>query len=71
MEKVKQATSRLDIKFPVVQDNGFDIWKRYGIWAWPSIVVVDKKGVVRYSHVGEGAYEKTESVLKQLLAEPS
>jgi len=71
LEKVKQATSRLDIKFPVVQDNGFDIWKRYGIWAWPSIVVVDKKGVVRYSHVGEGAYEKTESVLKQLLAEPS
>ena len=61
----------MDIKFPVVQDNGFDIWKRYGIWAWPSIVVVDKKGVVRYSHVGEGAYEKTESVLKQLLAEPS
>ena len=59
------------IKFPVVQDNGFDIWKRYGVWAWPTIVLVDKKGVIRYSHVGEGAYQKTESIIKQLLAETS
>jgi alkyl hydroperoxide reductase subunit AhpC len=69
--KVKEATARLMIKFPVVQDNDFDIWKRYGIRAWPTIVLVDKKGVVRYSHIGEGAYQKTESVIKQLLAETS
>ena len=67
--KVKDATARLMIKFPVVQDNGLDIWKRYGVWAWPTIVVVDKKGVIRYSHVGEGAYQKTESTIKQLLAD--
>ena len=71
MAKVKEATARLGIKFPVVQDNGFDIWKRYGIRAWPTIVLVDKKGVIRYSHIGEGAYQKTESVIKQLLAERS
>jgi hypothetical protein len=69
LAKVKEATTRLRIKFPVVQDNGFDIWKRYGIRAWPTIVLVDKKGVIRYSHIGEGAYQKTESVIKQLLAE--
>ena len=68
---MKEATARLAIKFPVVQDNGFDIWKRYGVWAWPTIVLVDKKGVIRYSHVGEGAYQKTESIIKQLLAETS
>jgi alkyl hydroperoxide reductase subunit AhpC len=69
--RVKEATARLKIKFPVVQDNGFDIWKRYGVWAWPTIVLVDKKGVIRYSHVGEGAYQKSESLIKQLLAEAS
>jgi peroxiredoxin len=68
---VKQATVRLGIKFPVVQDNGFDIWKRYGVWAWPSIVLVDKRGIIRYSHVGEGGYQTTESVINQLLAEGS
>jgi peroxiredoxin len=71
LAKLQEATVRLGIKFPVVQDNGFDIWKRFGVWAWPTIVVVDRKGVIRYSHVGEGAYQKTESVIKQLLAEGS
>ncbi len=68
-EKVKAATGRLGIRFPVVQDNNFDIWKRFGVWAWPTIVMIDKKGVIRYSHVGEGAYGKTESMIKLLLAE--
>jgi uncharacterized membrane protein len=44
-------------------------WKRFGVWAWPTIVLVDKKGIIRYSHIGEGAYNKTESVIKQLLAD--
>jgi len=39
------------------------------VWAGPTIVLVDKKGIIRYSHIGEGAYDKTESVIKQLLAE--
>jgi peroxiredoxin len=68
---VKDAAVRLGIKFPIVQDNGFDIWKRFGVWAWPTIVLIDKKGIIRYSHVGEGAYQKTESVINQLLAEAS
>jgi len=71
LAKVAQATKRLAIKFPVVQDNGFDIWQRYGVRAWPTIVLVDRKGVIRYSHVGEGAYQKTEAMITQLLAERS
>ncbi len=69
LDRVRKATVQLGIKFPVVQDNDFDIWKRYNVWAWPTIVLVDKKGVIRYSHIGEGAYDRTESVIKQLLAE--
>ena len=71
LAKVKAETERLGIKFPVVQDNDFDNWKRYGIRAWPTIVLIDRQGIIRYSHIGEGAYQKTESVIKQLLADPS
>jgi peroxiredoxin len=69
LDKLKSATEQLKVRYPVVQDNNFDIWKRYGIWAWPSTMLIDKKGVIRYAHIGEGAYEKTESVIKQLLAD--
>ena len=69
LNKVKAATVELGVRYPVIQDNGFEVWKRYGIWAWPTTILIDKKGIIRYGHIGEGAYESTESVIKQLLAE--
>jgi hypothetical protein len=44
--KVKAAVDQLGVRYPVVQDNGFEIWKRYGIWAWPTTILVDKKGII-------------------------
>jgi alkyl hydroperoxide reductase subunit AhpC len=69
LDKVADATKELGIKFPVVQDNGFDIWRRYGVRAWPTIVLIDRKGILRYTHIGEGAYPATETMIARLLAE--
>ena len=68
-DKVLAATRKLDIRYPVVQDNDEHLWKRFGIWAWPTAVLVDKKGIVRFQHIGEGAYSETESVIRRLLAD--
>ena len=68
-DKVVDATTRLGIRYPVVQDNDFAIWNRWGVRAWPTLVLVDKRGVVRYRHIGEGAYEETEAMIRRLLAE--
>jgi len=68
-DKVVDATTRLGIRYPVVQDNDFAIWSRWGVRAWPTLVLVDKRGVVRYRHIGEGAYEETEAMIRRLLAE--
>jgi len=68
-DKVVAATRELGVTYPVVQDNDFTIWRRFANWAWPSAVIVDRKGVVRYTHVGEGAYAATEDVIRKLLAE--
>jgi signal transduction histidine kinase len=46
--KVAEATRRLRVSYPVVQDNDHAIWKRFGIRAWPTAVLIDKTGVVRY-----------------------
>ena len=68
-EKVVAATKRLGVRYPVVQDNDSAIWRRFGVRGWPTTVIVDRKGVVRYRHIGEGAYEETESLIRRLLAE--
>jgi AhpC/TSA family protein len=68
-ERVVEATRRLGIRYAVVQDNDFAIWKRYGVRAWPTAVLVDRQGVVRYRHIGEGDYEATEAMIRRLLGE--
>jgi AhpC/TSA family len=68
-DRVAAAVRELDIRYPVVQDNDFAIWKRFGIWAWPTAVLVDRQGVVRYTHIGEGAYAETEAMIRRLLDE--
>ena len=68
-DKVVEATRRLGIPYPVVQDNDFAIWNRWGVRAWPTLVLVDKRGVLRYRYIGEGAYAETEAMIQRLLAE--
>ena len=68
-EKVVAAVKKFGIRYAVVQGNDSALWKRFGIWAWPTAILVDKKGIVRYHHIGEGAYEETEAAIRRLLAE--
>ena len=71
LARVESAVEELGIAYPVVQDNDFAIWRRYSVRAWPTLVLVDKRGVVRYRHIGEGAYDETEAMIQRLLAEGS
>lgn len=68
-EGVVAAMKTFGIRYPVVQDNDFAIWRRYGVYAWPTTVLVDRNGFVRYHHIGEGAYETTEAMIRRLLAD--
>ena len=68
-DRVVEATKKLGVPYPVVQDNDFAIWKRFGVRAWPTLVLVDRRGGVRYRHIGEGEYEETEAMIRRLLAE--
>lgn len=68
-DRVAAAVKDLGIQYPVVQDNDNRNWNRFGVWAWPTTILVDRKGVVRYQHIGEGAYAETESMIRRLLAE--
>jgi cytochrome oxidase Cu insertion factor (SCO1/SenC/PrrC family) len=68
-DKVAAAMKKMNVSYAVVQDDDFAIWKRYGVRAWPTRVLVDRKGIVRYRHIGEGAYDETEALIRTLLAD--
>ncbi len=66
---VRQALKDLDIKYLVTIDNDGRTWQAYSQNAWPSLYLVDKQGNIRYQHVGEGAYDRTEQWIQYLLHE--
>ena len=68
-DRVAANVKKLGIRYAVVQDNDSRIWERFGVRAWPTTILVDKNGIIRYQHIGEGAYQETESWIRRLLAE--
>jgi peptide-methionine (R)-S-oxide reductase len=68
-DKIQDAVKRNGIKYPVVTDTDGETWRAFDIEAWPTVVILDKQGRIRYKHVGEGSYDVQEKVIKTLLAE--
>jgi len=69
IDSVRREVLALGIKYAIVTDNDYKTWKAYNVEAWPTLFVIDKRGRIRWLHVGEGRYDETESVIKTLLAE--
>ena len=67
IDNLRKEVPALGIKYPVATDNDYKTWKAYGVEAWPTIVVLDKQGRIRWVHVGEGRYDETETVIRTLL----
>ncbi|MEK6940392.1 MAG: thioredoxin family protein [Nanoarchaeota archaeon] len=66
---VQDAIRRFNISYTVVQDNDYATWRAYQNKYWPRKYLIDRNGFIRYDHIGEGAYEETEKVIQELLAE--
>ena len=69
LENLKAAIERLDVPYPVAQDNDRLTWAAYGNRYWPTLYLIDKWGNIRYQHIGEGAYDETEQAIVALLNE--
>jgi thiol-disulfide isomerase/thioredoxin len=67
VNNIKQALKKHNITYPVPVDSGFQTWKAYRNEYWPHLFLADRQGVLRYDHIGEGAYETTEQTIRQLL----
>ena len=69
LSNLKHAIVDLDIPYPVAQDNDRKTWTAYKNHYWPTLYLIDKRGHIRYVHIGEGNYAQTEAVIQALLAE--
>jgi len=62
------------LRHPIMMDNDFSYWNAVGSRYWPSFYLIDKKGLIRASYIGqtdEGGTQakKIEAMVDTLLAE--
>jgi thiol-disulfide isomerase/thioredoxin len=66
---VGDAIRQNKLRYPVVQDNEYGTWSAWSNQYWPAKYLIDSEGNVRYTHFGEGEYDKTEAAIRGLLRE--
>lgn len=66
---VREALPQLEVTWPVAMDNDFRTWRAFKNRYWPRKYLIDQDGIIRFNHIGEGAYLETELHIRNLLVE--
>ena len=66
---VRQAVESMGITYPVALDSDYAIWQAFANHYWPALYFVDATGRIRHHVFGEGDYDRSERVIRELLAE--
>jgi len=67
IDRVRKAVIDMDIDYPVAVDSDYAVWDVFDNHYWPALYFVDRDGIIRDQHFGEGRYEQSERTLQELL----
>jgi thiol-disulfide isomerase/thioredoxin len=67
VDGVRRAVEEREIDYPVAVDNDYQVWSAFANHFWPALYFVDREGLIRDHHFGEGRYEESELVIQELL----
>ena len=66
---VEKGAADLGITYPIAQDNSYSTWTNYRNEYWPAEYLIDANGTVRHVKFGEGDYNDTEKLIRQLITD--
>ena len=64
---VQKALNRAGVNFPVANDRGWVAWQHYGIVSWPSMALIDSKGLLRDIFSGDDQMVALDSAIQSLM----
>ncbi len=67
VDSVRRAAKEMRVEYPIAVDNDYAIWEVFANHYWPALYFVDANGEIRHHHFGEGEYERSEQVIRDLL----
>jgi DNA-binding beta-propeller fold protein YncE len=66
-DNLKRVLVRYEIEHPVANDSDHVIWRRYGVQAWPTRVIIDPAGNLVGTAMGEGNLEGFLSAIRTVV----
>jgi sugar lactone lactonase YvrE len=64
---IAEAIQRYRIEHPVINDADHAVWERFGIQAWPTVLLIDPEGYAVWGTSGEITFEQVDRVLRAAL----
>jgi thiol-disulfide isomerase/thioredoxin/sugar lactone lactonase YvrE len=68
-QNIRQAILRYEIEHPVVNDYKMEVWQRYSVRAWPTLMMIDPAGKVLGYLSGEGIYDAFDKLIARVIEE--
>lgn len=71
VERVRKKMAEAGLKFPIAIDNTATMWWRYNNAYWPSVYLIDKKGIARWGWPSELDWKgaKGETLMRNKIVE--
>lgn len=66
--RIREATIRLGVEHPVVNDRQFRVWRSYAVRAWPTLVAISPRGYVIGTHAGEFTTDRLDDFVHRTIA---
>ena len=68
-DNVASGAAGLHIDYPIALDNDYATWNAFNNMYWPAEYLIDANGSLRHTKFGEGDYDGTEKLIRQLLVD--
>jgi len=69
VDNVRQAAKDMHVEYPIALDADYGVWRDFDNRYWPAVYIADAGGRIRHHQFGEGGYEESERVIRQLLTD--
>jgi Thioredoxin like C-terminal domain/AhpC/TSA family len=69
IDNVREALAEMGVAYPIAIDNDYGVWNAFANHYWPALYLIDAEGRIRHHRFGEGGYDRSEAVIRQLLTD--
>jgi thiol-disulfide isomerase/thioredoxin len=66
-EAIRNVVQRYEVTHPVLNDHEFEVWRSYGVNAWPTFALIDPAGKLIGTLPGEGHYTLLDKVIGKVV----